>query len=426
MKIQRFLPICMAALALCACGNEPEASSSQRTLTIEGSSTSTISFQPCVGPNCREDEIIFVHPAEVGEEKPVFQALYRDRGYIAFDGSRFTWNENGSSEEIGRKGPSGIELCNGAYENVCNLNLTVKHPDEAAAVDAEAVYLAEFGLTSEFRSDPGRSRTTLLKYVIPAPNQEDAGSCHYMASTGAMEILLNQEKDRDGLGVDKRLNGSTDLSEAYLMNIPESNGDKITGLRKILGFNNADGRGLSNSRFPFWNSANGNKARDNWNREVVHEADISTPEVMIHNIYGGSSISDGSKWDVAVFSDREIEAVKEELRKDRPVLVTYNHFGYWHVVVIAGFDDTISQGCSWVTQFIENKGSGTSFPKYQAAVKEALEANGGCRTTGVFYVRDSLGWGGDADRATSYSPRSYEWLRYLGNHAYSVSVKDSI
>lgn len=422
MKSRFILPACMAMLGLLACRGETE-NADLKTLSIDSSLKSSIAFRSCEG-DCAEQEINFVHN-ENGREI-AFQKLYRGAGAIAFDGEHFHWTQNGSDVVIGRKTAEGIELCSGSFESVCNLNLSVKYPDEAAAAGAAPVYLAEFSLVRNERSyeRSGQAQTNLLKYVIPSPNQEDAGSCHYMAATGAMEVLLNQSKDRQGLSIDTKPNGSSDISEAYLMNIPGDNGDALTGLRKILGFNNAGSQALSNYHFPFWNSATGKKARDNWKRPFATEPDIRTPEVALNNIYGGASIDDKSKWDVAVFGDREIEAVKDELRQDRPVVATYNHFGYWHVVVIVGYDDTVVQDCSWVTKFMEDSGSGAGFPTYQARVKKAFEDNGGCRQEGVFYVRDSLGFGGGADRATKYSARSYEWLRYLGNHAYSVYARN--
>src|SRR5688572_25636062 len=60
-------------------------------------------------------------------------------------------------------------------------------------------------------SDPGlpSSYTELIQYTIPSPDQGKSGSCLYMASTGAMEILLNKS-----LGLQSPpINGNTDLAE---------------------------------------------------------------------------------------------------------------------------------------------------------------------------------------------------------------------
>ena len=53
--------------------------------------------------------------------------------------------------------------------------------------------------------------TGLNDYVLVAPNQGQVNTCLFMASTGAMEILLNKK-----MGIHHpQVNGPTDISERY-------------------------------------------------------------------------------------------------------------------------------------------------------------------------------------------------------------------
>ena len=58
----------------------------------------------------------------------------------------------------------------------------------------------------------------LVPYVLPSPQQEDAGSCLYMSLTGIAEWWLA----RLNPAVSRRPNGPLDLSERHLINISEN------------------------------------------------------------------------------------------------------------------------------------------------------------------------------------------------------------
>jgi hypothetical protein len=82
-----------------------------------------------------------------------------------------------------------------------------------------------------------------------------------------------------------------------------------------------------------------------------------------------------------------IEIIKEALWKNKsPVLVNYNHGGFWHVVLIVGYDDQLPGKCMLVSESDCDKDLGS------------------------FYVRDSA-------EGMSISVRDYDWFRILGNTA---------
>jgi C1A family cysteine protease len=57
------------------------------------------------------------------------------------------------------------------------------------------------------------SYTALLPFVRPAPDQGDTNTCWFVASTGAMELLLNK---KDGL-INQKAGSVNDLAESFLI-----------------------------------------------------------------------------------------------------------------------------------------------------------------------------------------------------------------
>lgn len=398
-------------LLLLACGPGPDASSI-KTLTIDPSLKGRVLLGQCsADQDCRSNEIGFYYK----DNHIPFERAYRERGYLHWDGERIYWTEGADQVRIGTvKGDRVTALCSKEFEKVCDLKLSLAYPEEDSET-REPVYLAEFELRdAQETSSQGSQHKNLLKYVIAAPNQENAGSCLYMANTGAMEILLNQAKEADGQVIDTAIDGGSDLSEAHLMNLVR-NSSFNTDIRPILTYNHTGHSGILNQSFPFFNQGNGNNARENWGRDIPSTTGVSLPEVKLTPIFGGTSVSDDSKWDVAVMNDSHVEQVKAELRKDRPVVAVYNHLGIWHVVVLVGYDDNATAHCDFVNSFVRRSSIRAS---HRNRVAAALDQNGGCRSQGVFYVRDSLGLG---ERAAKYERRTYDWFQYLGNHAYAVS-----
>ncbi len=88
---------------------------------------------------------------------------------------------------------------------------------------------------------------------------------------------------------------------------------------------------------------------------------------------------------------QDIEAVKAALVTYKsPVIVNYNDDGYWHVVLIVGYDNKVKGQC------------------YEISPEE-------CNKRGSFYVRDSNG--------KRFEARAYNWFLYNGNAAAVVKLK---
>ena len=143
---------------------------------------------------------------------------------------------------------------------------------------------------------------------------------------------------------------------------------------------------------------------------------------------------DGSKWRVGLMDHDHVEAIKHELRTKRaPVIIVYNHFLYWHTDVIVGYNDTAeSGGCPLVDEsltYYQQQGADS----YVNSIEGHMEDLGGCVDHGIFYVRDSI-YDGDNEPMYNYSDaygfnepmaerlieRTYNWVLYLSNHAFSV------
>ena len=95
----------------------------------------------------------------------------------------------------------------------------------------------------------------LLSYVVPAPYQDNAGSCLFMSHTGAVEVLVNQTRKRN-----------VDLSERYFMNLQKSGigNESITNWRTDTIYRlNTTGKTYLNKRFRFtkdwYKTVNGNR-----------------------------------------------------------------------------------------------------------------------------------------------------------------------
>jgi hypothetical protein len=401
-------------LGLTACGpaREEAESTKLKALAIDPELKDRISLQLCTDQtSCERNEILFVH----NPDGKAFERGYRADGFLSFQDGKILWNSPGSAVEIGRfEGGSVTALCSQDFEKVCDLELSIKHPNDPSDPQ-EPFYFVTFRLRHQAEENRiGESSSyhkNLLDYVIQAPNQENAGTCNLMAATGAMEILFNQWKRVNGYQMDTTINGTSDLSEPYTINIAAAYGYSTT-LTPILAYNSNANAAVLSKDFPFLNSFNGGyDAKNNWGRQTPKTSKVAVPRVQAQVLFGGTTLNDNSKWDVALMNESQIESVKAELRKNRPVLVTYNHNDYWHVVVVVGYDDELSENCQMVRKYYDN-------PKatYGYKLRAAFDRSG-CRDKGVFYVRDSLG---PQARTPKYSVRSYDWLKYLGNHIISV------
>jgi hypothetical protein len=255
--------------------------------------------------------------------------------------------------------------------------------------------------------------------------------------------------------------GDTDLSERFLMNasnhVPREALDySITDVTETY---NYFGGSLLSRDYPFTagymkEDASGNlrPAQEseegayftcslNWVDQLPTGWESSlteTPAADRTMIAIDPNLNSSSIWNVGLFNDEVVERVKYELRvRNAPVIIVYNHYLYWHADIIVGYDDNASIGeCPMVKstlQHFEDQGSGG----YVSLVENHMAREGGCSNKGVFYVRDSI-YDGTADEPMySYSDdytfeerysqriieRSYDWVKYLSNHAYVVHRK---
>ena len=343
----------------------------------------------------------------------------------------------------------------------------IKYPD---GIDETGEPVLTYAMTKRTNLD---GFNELLPFVMPSPNQEDAGSCLYMAITGNIEWWLNYLQPNEN----KIMDGPHDLSERYLMNMAgmeEEESPAENWRTDTVYLFNWFGSVL-NSDYPY------NKG---WFKEEKDQMVIAKPEEKGSSFGTGYNWineietfkpekvdlpkfereiifedEDKNQWNVGVTPSNIIEIVKEALRVNKaPVLITYNHYGYWHVHMIVGFDDNEnSHGCKFtketapylkdqakkfrdkaenesdqeVKEKLERKAE--TFTKNSDIIYQTMEEIG-CKK-GVFYVRDSL-YSDSTEENYSYHTesttddkhyakkvilREYEYLRALANHVIQIN-----
>ena len=369
-------------------------------------------------------------------------------GNLTVRNRQIEYTLNGESVVVGIHDDTQRELCSGDYEGTCSLSLGVKQasthehadspeqsPPPVCTVSINLHTTSPFFSTPKSYPDPTQDKL-LLPLVLASPNQYDGGTCLFMSNTGAMEILLNQKT----LGEQWTYEGDTDLSERFLMNasdlVPTSQLDySITDV--IETYNYHDGS-LLNRDYPFTmgDTEDGLSAYVNWTNELPPEWKskiIATPKADRTVLFIDPDLTSQSIWNVGLMNDDIVERIKYELRsKNSPVIVIYNHYLYWHASIVVGYDDNHSIGkCPMVDETLEyfkEQGHDTAAQR----IETHLTREGGCSDKGVFFVRDSI-YDGDLDEAIydyggiyeeRYSQRiierSYDWVKYLSNHAYTI------
>lgn len=221
----------------------------------------------------------------------------------------------------------------------------------------------------------------LLDYVQEAPDQGEAATCLFMANTGAMELLANKKAGiKNPAPFDK-----FDLSESYSM------WTKNTGTEKSFfdaPVNRFRGKGIHISYWPFEAWTDGRVNYSVWDK---HPQMDSLPRVDLPEVETIQLFQYGNKWSTRVLNKSHIQMMKEALLKYKsPILVNYNDEGFWHVILIVGFDDRLPGNC------------------YDTDPKE-------CSGMGSFYIRDSFGIRAEL--------RDYDWFRVKGNAAFVVKLK---
>lgn len=230
--------------------------------------------------------------------------------------------------------------------------------------------------------------TKLLPFVQEAPNQGDSGSCLYVAATGAMEILANKNA-----GIENPLPyGEFDLSESFAMWAPNprSNRSLYFWEQTVLRYNVGYGIHVDDWPYEAWSGTysptNGSvwKYR-NWKR-LPH---LNLPKIETVPLFAKGR----NRWSTRVLKRSDIQKIKEALSKyNAPIMVNYNDYGYWHTILIVGYDDSLPGSC------------------YNIKKSECGEQ------IGSFYVRDSFG--------TKVEVRDYDWFYIKGNAAFVVKEKN--
>lgn len=332
---------------------------------------------------------------------------------------------------------------------------------------------------AEVPQAPLKGFNEMLPYILRAPDQEDAGSCLYMALTGIAEWWLARTHPQ----MSRVSDGPLDLSERYLMNLAgvdeAENGVKNWKTDSIYLFNK-ERKAVLNKNYRFTKGWYSENATGDYVPATANTkgAQYGTPFNWINNLEDikGSSVAmpaferkvifadpEDNQWNVGVAPSDIANQVKLALQtKKAPVLVIYNHYGYWHAVFIVGYDDNLSTGqCKFVEGFRTNMAAKPAKLRAQAAsapdtssrdkllaqalksekishkFEAAYSAGGGCGEKGMFYVRDSIY--GDKDQPSydydlsqtgdegNYSKdvilREYDWLKYMSNHATQVSIQ---
>ncbi len=389
-------------------------------------------------------------------------------GELRLDGWLIVLERGDGTFGVGSYDGRQIQLCSGAYAQACEMTIGRKghgaHPglaDAAPVVTARLTLLdggLEQGDWQPISTANGTTRNEeLLDYVFASPNQFDAGSCLFMANTGAMEVLLNQHTPSG----ERDYEGDTDLSERYLMSGSDyvSSSDVHYVITDLTYTYDVHGGSLLNRDYPFAagyivETYNGIREASpnedgayfscyyNWINDLPSDWEdmlTETPDVERTVIFVDPDLDSNSIWNVALMNRDIIERIKHELdTKQAPVIIVYNHYLYWHANIIVGYDDEAdSNGCPMVEStlnYFEQQG----YNSYINKIEAHMEDNGGCSDQGIFYVRDSIYDGGIDEPMYSYSDDynfeekysrritelSYNWVVYLANHAYSVQRED--
>lgn len=222
----------------------------------------------------------------------------------------------------------------------------------------------------------------LVKYVQPAPDQAETKSCWFVASTGAMELLLNK---RDKIE-NPEPGAPNDLSESFLMwqNDYKDPKDPTQHFveEMVMRFNH--GEAVHEEFWPFVPDMT------LWDR---HPDYAKLPRMKVPKVTTEFLFSRGGKWDTHVLKAKDLTAIKQALVKYKsPIIINYNDNDYWHVILIVGYDNALEGDCYEIE-------------------------DGECNKKGAFIVRDSNG-----NRTEN---RAYNWFLYKGNAAAVVRLKQT-
>ena len=226
-----------------------------------------------------------------------------------------------------------------------------------------------------------RSYTDLLDYVQPAPHQGKTGTCLYVASTGAMELLANKLHD---IRNPERF-GPFDLSEPFLIHAPRKTPAGKSFFEAPVYKFNKSGFGIGAHEWLFLASLDGRVNMSAWeNQDYSRMTQIKVPKIETIKLFDMED-----RWATDVLGPGHIKQMKEALVKyESPILINYKDNKYWHVILVVGYDDRVEGDC------------------YQTEEAECK------KTHGSFYVRDSFG--------KIYELRDYDWFLGKGNAAFVI------
>ncbi len=313
---------------------------------------------------------------------------------------------------------------------------------------------------------------SLLQYVTASPDQENAGSCLFMSSTGTVEWWYSKLNPQITNPKDK------DFSERYFMNLSKEGLDNDLDYwpTDMIYALNKRGKIYRNEDYRYtkgWYKSVGGKRVP----AIAHEEkafygisyswislydDLTAPMIKLPKFEREIIFKDpaANRWNVTTAPKDIVSRIKNMIKKrNAPVLAIYNHVGFWHATMIVGFNDHAStEGCPFVGTYDQrmnaradeiveeaNAASTTSeknkllrkaknFRKRGKQVDDSLASRGGCRDKGVFYVRDSIysdpsmplydydleNEGEETHLNAKVILREYEWAEHLINHAYQI------
>ncbi len=356
---------------------------------------------------------------------------------------------------VGAMNSKGWSICSGAHADTCSLHIGMKTGTKAPGLGVPGVpdlpvFSAALTIKRTAATDPtstsphafdtafGAVNTEMLPFVLASPYQDNAGSCLFMATTGVAEILMNQHTPLD----DIQYLGDTDLSERFLMNainfVPAF--EMLWELSDLIYTYNYLGGSMLDRDYPMAVSASEGVAYS-WTNDLPGDWEdqlVETPGFERTTIFIDPAKDEYSYWNVGLMDDTTVEQIKYELRtKNAPVIIVYNHYKWWHSDIIVGYDDTVeTNGCpmveSMINYFNQNEAGG-----YATKIEDHMEEIGGCTDMGIFYVRDSIydgegeeliyNYGGPNPTSAKYSKRiierTYNWVKFLSNHAYAIYRK---
>ncbi len=356
---------------------------------------------------------------------------------------------------VGAMNSEGWSLCSGVHANTCSLHIGMKTGTRAPGLSVPGVpdlpvFSAALTIKRTASTDPtstsphafdtafGAINTEMLPFVLASPNQRNAGSCLFMATTGVAEILMNQHTPLD----DIQHLGDTDLSERFLMNANSSVPafEILWVLSDLIYTYNYLGGSMLDRDYPMAASLDEN-IYYSWTNDLPGDWEdqlVETPGFERTTIFIDPLKNSDSQWNVGLMDDTTVEQIKYELRtKNAPVIIVYNHYLYWHADIIVGYDDTVeTNGCPMVNDMLSvfaEEGAHS----YVTKIEDHMEEIGGCTDMGIFYVRDSIYPGGAEELTYTYGgpypysfkyskriiERTYNWVKFLSNHAYAIYRK---